>query len=389
MSGIYGIFNRNHQPVDKAIVHAMRDAISYWNPDELGEWTEGPVALGHAMLWNTPESHYEHLPLQTESYVLTMDARIDNREELAKELDLPNRPIEEIGDSEFILAAYTKWGEECPKYLLGDFAFAIWDEKKQQLFCARDPFGIKLFHYYRDKNLFIFSNDIQGILSHPNVPKLYDEKCIALFLQDQGGVYTLRDTFFENIKKLPGAMTLIVTSDEVREQTFWQIEKSPKIRYDSFQEYIDTLRTLLDSAVEVRLRTAYPVVSHLSGGIDSSPIAVLAARKLKERKQQLHAYNWIDIPKESEAYETEAYEFSRRIANLEQINHHEFTIDPAYRAKWWDTHDITNQGNMFYLGEYYIQNEAEQIGARTILSGWGGDELISYNGYTYMSGLFK
>lgn len=63
MSGIFGIFNRSTQPVDKTILHAMRDAISYWSPDEMGEWTEGSVSLGHAMLWNTPESQYEHLPL--------------------------------------------------------------------------------------------------------------------------------------------------------------------------------------------------------------------------------------------------------------------------------------------------------------------------------------
>lgn len=389
MSGIFGIFNRDGKSVDKEIVNTMLDAMSYWEPDERNLWRESSVAFGHAMLWNTPESKYEHLPLHKETYVLTMDARIDNRDELMEKLELPNRPLEEIGDSEFIVAAYKKWGEECPKFLLGDFAFAIWDEEKQHLFCARDPFGIKLFHYYQDDSIFIFSSDILGVLSHTSVLKDYDEKTLSLFLRDQGGVHTPKDTFFDKIKKLPGATTLIITAEEMREQTYWRIEESPSVHYETHQEYVDALRTLLESAVEVRLRTTYPVVSHLSGGIDSSSIAVLTARRLKERKQSLHAYNWIDIPEDSEAYETEAYEFSRRIAKLEQIKHYEFVIDSVYRAQWWDTHDFTTQGNMFYLGEYYIQNEAKQIGARTILSGWGGDELISYNGYTYMSGLFK
>jgi len=145
MSGFFGIFNRNRKPVERTMAEKMLEKMSEWEPDESDLWIDGSMALGHAMLWNTPESKYEHLPLQKYAYILTMDARIDNRDELAKELDLPDCPMSEIGDSEFILAAYQKWGEECPKHLLGDFTFVIWDTKKQQLFCARDPLGIKLF----------------------------------------------------------------------------------------------------------------------------------------------------------------------------------------------------------------------------------------------------
>ena len=72
MSGIFGIFNRNGKPVEEKIVNAMLDAMSYWEPDERHIWVEGPVALGHAMLWNTPESKYEHFPLEQGAYVLTM-----------------------------------------------------------------------------------------------------------------------------------------------------------------------------------------------------------------------------------------------------------------------------------------------------------------------------
>ncbi len=386
MSIIYGIFNRDGKKPEH--LTQMQNAISYWEADENGNWSGESVSLAHAMLWNTPESKYEHLPYQKDAHVLTMDARIDNRGDLVKELDLPDRPLHEIGDSEFILAAYRKWGEKCPEHLLGDFAFVIWDEKKQKLFCARDPLGIKLFHYYIDDGLFVFSSDILGVLSHPNVPKDYDEKILSIFLRDNG-IHSQRDTFFDKIKKLSNGTSLTIRADTVSERSYWQIQNIVPIRYDTYQEYVDALRTLLESAVEVRLRTAYPIVSHLSGGIDSSPIAVLAARKLKQKQQSLYAYNWINIPQNSEEYELEAYEFSRRIAKQEQIEHHEFEIDSSYMAQWYDTHDITTQGNMFYMREYYVQNEAEKIGARTIISGWGGDELISYNGYSYISGLFK
>jgi len=388
VSGFFGIFNRNEKPVDKKIAEDMLESMSYWDPDERDLWIDGSVALGHTMLWNTPESKYEHLPLHKDLHILTMDARIDNRDELAQEIELPDRPMSEIGDSEFILAAYRKWGEECPKHLLGDFAFAIWDEKKEQLFCTRDPLGIKLLHYHVDNDIFVFSNDIQGVLSHNSVLKEYDEKTIAIYLRDKG-VYTQTDTFFEQIKKLPGGKILIVTKKEVIEQSYWQIENSPKIYYDTFDEYVSALRKLLEDAVEVRLRTQYPVVSHLSGGIDSSPIAVLAARKLKEKNKTLYAFNWINIPKDKDEYEFEAWKFSRRIAELENIEHEEFCIDPSFIAEKYDEHDIATKGTMYMWREYYVQKRSKLLGARTILSGWGGDELISNSGYSFIKGLFK
>ena len=313
MSGFFGIFNRSGKPINKTITDEMLEAISYWNPDQKGVVIDNSVGLGHSMLWNTPESKYEHLPLQVDEYILTMDARIDNREELAKELELPDKPLEEIGDSEFILSSYKKWGEECPKYLLGDFAFAIWDKKKQKLFCARDHVGVKLFYFCLMEDLFIFSNDIKGVLSHPLTSHELNDNIVAAYLKDEG-IHTKRETFFENIYKVPAATSLTVKLTDINEVQYWSIEKSQTIRYDSSQEYIQKLKELFDSAVEMRLRTMYPVSSHLSGGIDSSPISVLAARKLKKKNHKLYAFNWIRIPEKSDEFELEAWSFSRRIA---------------------------------------------------------------------------
>jgi len=363
----------------------MLDAVSSWNPDERDVWINETIALGHTMLWNTAESKYEHLPLHTKTCVLTMDARIDNRDELVKAFKWHDRPLEKIGDSEFILAAYLKWGEDCPKYLLGDFAFAIWDDKKQQLFCARDHVGIKLFHYYISDQLFIFSNDIEGVLAHTAVPKTLDDNTVATFLKDEG-IHTKRATFFEKIKKLPAATTLTVTRSSVTEKKYWDIEKSPSTHFDTYEEYVERLKELLDSAVEARLRTVFPVTSHLSGGIDSSPIAVLAARKLKKRDKNLYAFNWINVP-ENDEYEYEAWSFSRRIAASENIIHKEFTIDPEFMVKQYEEHNFFTRGTMFYWREYAVQEMGQEVGARTVLSGWGGDELIAHSGSTQLGEL--
>ena len=389
MSGIFGVFNRNGEVVEKKTVNDMSDAMSSWNPDEQDIWIKGSIALGHTMLWNTPESKYEHLPLEKDSYILTMDARIDNRVELMEQLVLPDLPLSKIGDSEFILAAYVKWGEECPKYLLGDFAFVIWDKNKEQLFCARDHVGVKLFYFYLSDDLFVFSNDIEGVLSQLSVPQKLNDNIVADYLKDEG-IHTVRETFFEKIHKLPPATSLTITLSNITENEYWYIENSPLVRYNSFEEYVEKLKELFDSAVEVRLRTFFPLASHLSGGIDSSPIAVLAARKLKKKHKYLYAYNWINIPDNSAEYELEAWKFSRRIAAQEtNIKHQEFNIDPQYMVNQYEHHNVLTKGNMQYWREYYVQDMVQKVNARTLLSGWGGDELISFNGYTYIEGLFS
>ncbi|MCK5538274.1 MAG: hypothetical protein KAI79_15715 [Bacteroidales bacterium] len=389
MSGFFGVYNRNGNPVDKKIANDMLEAISYWEPDEKSTWINGSVALGHTMLWNTPESKYEYLPLAKDICILTMDARIDNRNELTKELELPDRPLEEIGDSEFILAAYARWGEECPKYLLGDFAFAIWDSQKEQLFCARDHIGIKLFHFYLSADLFIFSNDIEGVLSHPDVSHKLNDNIVADYLKDVG-IHRKSETFFENIHKLPPATSLTVTLADITEKEYWRIENSPSVRYNSFEEYVEKLKELFDCAVEARLRTSFPVAAHLSGGIDSSPIAVKAARKLRKKNKLLYAYNWNNIPDNGDEYEFGEWNFSRRIAAEEiNIEHQEFYMDPYYMVKQYNNHNIFTKGTMKYWKEYYVQDMVKKTNARTLLSGWGGDELISYNGRTYIAGLFS
>src|SRR5262245_26739983 len=122
----------------------MLAILAHRGPDGANHWRVGSIGLGHRMVWTTPESLHERLPLvfADGALAITADARIDNREELITALHLGGKPASEIVDSALILSAYERWGEHCPEYLLGDFAFAIWDAREQTLFCARDHAGI-------------------------------------------------------------------------------------------------------------------------------------------------------------------------------------------------------------------------------------------------------
>ncbi len=377
MSGILGIFNRNGKPVDRDIADKMLDAMSYWDPDERDVWINGSVSLGHTMLWNVPESKYEHLPLRKDGYVFTMDARIDNREELVKKIDLPDRPFTEIGDSEFILGAYKKWGEKCPEHLLGDFVFVIWDEEKKQLFCTRDHVGIKPFYYYLNNDFFIFSNDIRCLLTHPNVPINISDQMIMSYMYE---IEQKDITFYENIKKLQPACSVIITKNNFCTFKYWKAEESKQIYFENFEDYVKQLNDLLHKSIKSRIRSCYTLASHLSGGLDSSAVSVLAARELKKQKKTLLSYSWLHKPAKEDDSSHFEWANAERIAHAEKINHNYINMDIDIFNDIYSRLNITFMDRLDFWNEFAVRELVAGENARTILSGWGGDELVSYNG---------
>jgi len=384
MSTIFGIFNRCNTPVSPEIFQKMHIAMSYWKPDESGSWFGGSLVLGHEMLWNTPESKLEQLPYQEDHLVITMDARLDNREELAQKLDFSvDRSMKQITDSELIIASYRKWGEDCPKYLVGDFSFVIWDERKQHLFCARDHLGIKPFYYYLSEKLFIFVNDLKGIVVHPAIPKGINEVAVTNFL-----VHSLLIdkslTFIKEVQKLPPAHSLTVTTRIVHKQCFWRAEEAKKVKLPDAKAYASRLRELLEQAVYDRMRSDYPITSHLSGGLDSSTIAVLAARRLKKTKEKLLAFNWLHEPDGDDDPDYYEWSNSKTIAEIERIDHNYVPLTEKDIYCYMSSHNIAYGDTAGFWYEYPVRLAAQKRNSRMILTGWGGDELCTYHGQSHL-----
>jgi len=137
MSGIFGLTYRQGRPVSTSVLEEMSACLAHRGPDGAAIWVGDTVGLGHRRLATTPESLHEQLPLTNRrgDLTITADVRLDNRAELMSEIGLAHGPSDAITDSEIVLAAYERWGEASPEHLLGDFAFAIWDERRGQLFC--------------------------------------------------------------------------------------------------------------------------------------------------------------------------------------------------------------------------------------------------------------
>ena len=366
----------------------MQAALAYWQPDESGYWEGKNLVLGHEMLWNTPQSKLEHFPFRKKHLVLTMDARLDNREELTDELDLASKkPLAKTTDGELILASYIKWGDECPGHLVGDFAFAIWDEHENRLFCARDHLGIKPFYYFISDRLLIFSNDLRAFWNHVDVPRKPDRQAVANYLAN-GLLIDHSRTFLKNVCKLAPATALIVTADSKSSHCYWQAAESPQVILPNAEAYAAKLRELLERAVSDRMRSEYPITSHLSGGLDSSVIAAIAARKLRAKNEKLLAFNWLHEPSGDE---TEHYECanSKTIADAEDINHQYVTITANDIEHLARHHNIGFGDSAGFWYEYPLRKAVRASNSRTILTGWGGDELSTYHGHSYLVNLLK
>src|SRR5271166_3794110 len=172
MSGIAIIWNRDGRPVDPALLVQMTQFMEHRGPDGEQHWTQGSIALGHRAL-NTTYQNGSALGLlsdATAGLCLTFDGRIDNRDELRSVLEL-GASRDDAGDEHLVLAAYRKWGEECPAHLLGDFAFGIWDERRRQLFCARDPLGVRPLFHARVGETIVCASEICALFALPGLKK--------------------------------------------------------------------------------------------------------------------------------------------------------------------------------------------------------------------------
>src|SRR5262249_41117765 len=162
----------------------------------------------------------------------------------------------------------------CPQYLLGDFAFAIRDDRQQIFFCARDHIGARPFYYSSTPERVVFASDIKRVLSMANSDDRLDEPFIATGLTEQI-FYHDEHTFFETVRKLPPAHTLTIGRDQFKIERYWFPEHSPEVRYRSGTEYIEAFLDIYRRAFRDYLGTEDPVGVHITGGLDSSSIAVL------------------------------------------------------------------------------------------------------------------
>ena len=273
MSGIAGILPRgNGGPAAAHDIQRMLARMRHRGPDGSSWWSDGGTALGHAWLDTTGEGGPGPLETADGRLAITADCRLDNREDLLARLGMRDRSC---ADAMLVMRAYLEWGEACPTYLQGDFAFAVWDAGRRTLFCARDHFGIKPFYYHATAARFAFASEIGPLLALGGVDTAINEHQISGFLA--GLPDDPQSTHYAEIFRLPARHALTVTDDRATLRHYWRIEPSPKpARADAAEEF----GHIFSQSVRNRMRGTSAIGAMLSGGLDSSSIACVAGRQM-------------------------------------------------------------------------------------------------------------
>lgn len=377
----------------------MTTAMADLGPHGKGMWHNDSVGLGHRLYHNTPEAVNETQPLKSTdgNLILTAQVRIDNRDELFRKLGIPTPLRAEMPDGALVLKAYEKWGEDCPKHLLGDWAFAVWDAHEQKLFIARDHQGESRLVYYHTPKIFAFATSLNALLAVPEIPKTLNKNMLGQGLARLGQWLT-EDTFYDGIHYLCVAHALTINNRKMNLRRYWFPESVPDLYLSSDEEYQEAFLSYYTEAIKCRLRSLLPVGATLSGGLDSGSVVALAAPELHKRGQKLTAFS--SIPRNTDHLASEPHSFNDESPFIQATSEHVGNIDLHYVRATKTSSLEAMKRLMLHFGESYgnengcwmveILDQATQHGIGTLLTGQGGNSTVSWNGRNaYLSSLVK
>lgn len=388
MCGIAGLIKYNNGDIVSEI-RAMRDAFPYRGPDDKGSWVHPSkmLALGHRRLSILDPTPAGHQPMRDDDNGLTIvfNGEIYNYLEIKDELRSKGCHFKTGTDTEVILKAFAEWGEDCLNHFNGMFAFAIWQEKKQCLFIARDRLGIKPFYYFENKQGFYFASEIKAIRAVLSEPLPVQDELIDAYMSF--GYVPGESTLLRGVKRLlPGyCMFKNIAGDApVDPRKYWDLHfTGNEDRGEKY--YLENARALLDSAIDLRLRSDVPLGIFLSGGLDSSAVVGLLAPRVNEPLKTFSvAYDF--------GSQFNEMPYARQVAKKFNTDHHEIFITPDdfqnFIPQFIHLMDepVTESAA---ISLYYVSKLAkEQV--TVVLSGEGSDEIFGgYDLYQYMGILEK
>ena len=377
MCGICGELRFNNDRPDVAAVKRMLPALARRGPDYEGQWSDEHVAFGHRRLSVIDLAERSNQPMVDAELklVLVFNGAIYNYRELRADLIKDGYQFFTEGDSEVILKAYHKWGERCPEYLHGMFAFAIWDLRRQHLFLARDRMGIKPLYFTQDGQRLRFASNPQALLAAGGVDTSIDP--VALHHQfTLHAVIPAPHTILKGVRKLvPGTSITIDCKAATVENRYWHLKAMRPEQSMDESEWTQAIHDALRDAVRKRLDVAdVPVGVLLSGGLDSSLlVALLAEAGVKDLLT--FSIGFEDQPEEKGS----EFEFSDQVVARYQTRHHKYHIpndDVLTRlpeaVKVMAEPMVGQDAVAFYLLSEQVSKEV-----KVVQSGQGADEVFA------------
>ncbi len=383
MCGLSGFINLDGRPADEEILRAMNAALAHRGPDGEGVWGEGPVGLGHRRLAIIDLSPAAAQPMATPDgrFHISYNGEIYNFKELRRELERSGARFRSRSDTEVVLEAFARWGEAAVERFNGMFALAVWDGLNQELFLARDRYGIKPLYYARQGEVFIFGSEAKAILAHPACRVELDREALLEYFTFQN-FFTER-TLLQGVKILPAGTWLRLgpkTRAEPQVRRYWDFNFEEPEAPAEEMEYVEELDRLFRRAVERQLVSDVELGSYLSGGMDSGSITAIAARRLPFIKTftcgfDLHSASGLELSFDereqaefmSYLFQTEHYEMVLKAGDMERC---------LPRVAWHIEEPRVGQS----YPNYYISRLASKF-VKVVLAGTGGDEL--FGGYPW------
>jgi len=389
MSAILGRIEFSGRPVDKNDFRTATAALAHYGADGTGVLIEGSVALGHHHLKVARRSAPEVQPLRLGSLLIVADAILDNRKGLAEALRLTPAEADTLPDSALILRAYRKWGADCLDHFLGDYAFAIFDGEKRRLFLARDHIGARPLYWFHHGDTVLFATDIRGLVAFDDINWPIDDALVARYLRNPNEPMTTG--FFQGVRILEPGHHLVIDAGGSAEQRWWNPANAKSVRFKRHEDYLERFRELIETSVNDRVDTDFGVSSHISGGIDSTSVTALAARRLRTKGRTLSsAVTW--APPISDQYPDMGPGDERRIiaeiCAREGIDCHYGTAS-GHHFHSYLSWEMELDGTADLWEEIPTLEKTSTGNVRVLLSGWGGDEAFSARGLGYLAHLLK
>ncbi|MDZ4625592.1 asparagine synthase (glutamine-hydrolyzing), partial [Bacillus cereus] len=325
---------------ERDVVTKMAETLAKRGPDDNKVWIKGNVAFGHKRLIVVdPEGGKQPMTcLKDETnYAICYNGELYNTEDIRKELLRRGYTFKGHSDTEVLLASYIEWKEECVDHLNGIYAFAVWDEQKEQVFIARDRLGVKPLFYKYDSGRLLFGSELKAILSHPDVKaEVTLEGLSEIF--GLGPSRTPGHGIYAGIKELRPGHAMTFSKNGLCIWRYWNVES--KKHEDSFEETVEKTRFLLQDAITRQLVSDVPLCTFLSGGVDSSAITAIAAKEYERSgKGQLHTYS-IDYEDNDKYFKANAFQpnsdapFINLMTETFQTTHHRCVISNEKLAEY-------------------------------------------------------
>jgi len=383
MCGIGGIINTDFKKVEKSEIKKITDLIKHRGPNDEGFFLKNNFAFGFRRLSILDLSMDGHQPMHyLDRYTIIFNGEIYNYLELRDELLKNNYEFKSGTDTEVILASYDFWGKNCVEKFNGMWAFAIYDKMQDEIFLSRDRFGIKPLYYCELEKKFIFGSEIKQIIEFQD--EVFANKEILIDFLVTSFEEHKDQTFFKGVKKLKQSHNLIydLKNNKYSIKKYYSISYHKEIEKFSEQKSIEKFYSELKRSINYRLRSDVTVGTCLSGGLDSSTIASVAASQyFKESGSK----KFTAIHAQSTEQDTDESFYAKKVAELSNLNL--IIVKPSIEDFKSHINEVafTQEepfGGPSIFMQYFVMKKAKEIGCTVMLDGQGGDEiLLGYEKY--------